>query len=104
MNLSDQLSITARNHPDKTAFVFQDKETSYLELEGAVRKFASLLKELGYQQGDHIALVVGNRPCNVIGLYDAMWLGAVDNVNDNWYPAHDDDYLHTSSVIHTVIM
>ena len=76
MNISDQLSLTAQQQPDKAAYIFQDKETSYQELEGAVTKFASSLQQLGYGKGDHIALVVGNSPFFVIGLYGALRIGA----------------------------
>lgn len=75
MNLSDQLTVTAKKNLTKTALYFQGKETSYQELEGAVTKFASSLKKLGFQKGDHIALVVGNTPHFVIGLYGALRLG-----------------------------
>ncbi|GGD24076.1 fatty acid--CoA ligase family protein [Pontibacillus salipaludis] len=75
MNISDQLSITAKGNPSKTAYIFQGEKTSYMELEGAVTKFASSLKELGYKKGDHIALVSGNSPYYVIGLYGALRLG-----------------------------
>lgn len=77
MNLSKQLSITAQDHPKKTAFIFADQETSYLELEGAVTKFASQLSEMGLKKGDHIALVAGNSPHYIIGLYGALRIGAV---------------------------
>ncbi|MFG6116234.1 fatty acid--CoA ligase family protein [Halobacillus sp. MO56] len=76
MNISDQLSLTAKQQPDKAAYIFQDKETSYRELEGAVTKFASSLKELGYGKGDHLALVAGNSPYFIIGLYGALRIGA----------------------------
>ena len=103
MNLSDQLSITARNHPDKTAFVFQDKGTSYLELEGAVRKFASQLEEMGYQKGDHIALVVGNSPYYVIGLYGALRMGAVVIPINPLYTAHEMGYMLKNGDVKAVI-
>ncbi|MBO8156213.1 MAG: fatty acid--CoA ligase family protein [Bacillaceae bacterium] len=76
MNLSDQLSLTAKDNLTKTALYFQGKETTYQELEGAITKFAASLKELGFQKGDHLALVVGNTPHFVIGLYGALRLGA----------------------------
>jgi len=75
MNISERLTQTARENPTKAAYIFQDQETSYQELEGAVTKFASSLKELGYEKGDHIALVTGNSPYFVIGLYGALRLG-----------------------------
>ncbi|MGM8214717.1 o-succinylbenzoate--CoA ligase [Bacillaceae bacterium W0354] len=75
MNLSDRLSQIAKDNLTKTAYIFNGEETNYQTLEGMVTKFASSLKELGYEKGDHIALVVGNTPHYVIGLYGAMRLG-----------------------------
>ncbi|MEQ6377214.1 fatty acid--CoA ligase family protein [Bacillaceae bacterium S4-13-56] len=75
MNLSSKLSQTAEQSGGKVALVFQGKETSYQELDIMISKFASSLKDMGYQQGDHVALVVGNTPHFVIGLYGALRLG-----------------------------
>nr|WP_219914587.1 fatty acid--CoA ligase family protein [Thalassobacillus sp. CUG 92003] len=69
------MSITARENPEKSAYTFQGQEKSYQELEGAVTKFASSLHALGYGKGDHIALVAGNSPYFVIGLYGALRAG-----------------------------
>lgn len=103
MNLSDQLSITTRKHPTKTAFVFQDKETSYMELEGAVQKFASSLQQLGIKKGDHIALVVGNSPYYVIGMYGALRLGAVVVPVNPLYTAHEMTYILKNGDVKGVI-
>src|SRR5699024_10555223 len=103
MNLSQQLSLTAKNHPTKTAFIFDDKETSYLELEGAVTKFASQLERLGYKKGDHIALVVGNSPYFVIGLYGALRLGAVVIPINPLYTAHEMAYILNNGDVKGVI-
>jgi len=75
MNISERLTQTAIENPSKAAYIFQDQETSYQELEGAVTKFASSLKDLGYEKGDHIALVTGNSPYFIIGIYGALRLG-----------------------------
>src|SRR5699024_3341359 len=93
VNLSDQLSITAKTHPTKTAYIFNDKETSYMELEGAVIKFASQLVDLGYKKGDHIALIVGNSPYYIIGLYGAMRIGATVIPINPLYTPHEMTYI-----------
>lgn len=76
MNLSAQLSAIAKEQPDKAAYLFNSQEVSYQELDAQVTKFASSLKELGFGRGDHIALIVGNSPYFVIGMYGALRLGA----------------------------
>lgn len=76
MSLNAQLSKIVERQPAKTAYMFQEKETSYAELEGAINKFASSLQRLGYKKGDHIALVAGNSPFFIVGLYGALKIGA----------------------------
>ncbi|NBJ69174.1 MULTISPECIES: fatty acid--CoA ligase family protein [Clostridia] len=77
MNISEQLSITAQEYADKPAYIFEHNITSYQELNQVVTLFASGLASLGYKKGDHIALVVGNSPYYIIGLYGALRLGLV---------------------------
>src|SRR5699024_4056320 len=103
MNLSKQLSITAKNNPTKTAYIFQDEKTSYLQLEGAVTKLASQLEALGYKKGDHIALVVGNSPYYVIGLYAALKLGVVVIPINPMYTAHEMKYILLNGDVKAVI-
>lgn len=76
MNLTKQLGETAKKYFDKPAYIFNDTSSTYAELDGAVTKFASGLEKLGVKKGDHIALVLGNTPHFVIGLYGALRLGA----------------------------
>lgn len=76
MNLSSQLHETAQKLGEKPAYYFMDKESTYAELDAAVTKFASGLEKLGIQKGDHVALLLGNSPFFIIGLYGAMRLGA----------------------------
>ncbi len=103
MNLSKQLSITAKNNPTKTSYIFQDEKTSYLQLEGAVTKLASQLEALGYKKGDHIALVVGNSPYYVIGLYAALKLGVVVIPINPMYTAHEMKYILLNGDVKAVI-
>ena len=103
MNLSDQLSLTAKENLTKTAYIFNDEETSYRELEGAVTKFASSLKELGYEKGDHIALVVGNTPHYIIGLYGAMRLGVTVIPVNPIYTVEEMAYIMTNGDVKGVI-
>ncbi|MCQ6275494.1 long-chain-fatty-acid--CoA ligase [Bacillus sp. V3B] len=77
MKLTKQLSIIAANNPGQTAFIYQHQETSYGELERQVNTFALGLERLGYQKGDHIALVAWNSPLYVIALYGILRMGAV---------------------------
>ncbi|MDZ5470228.1 fatty acid--CoA ligase family protein [Bacillus sp. 31A1R] len=76
MNLSSQLQETAKRLPMKPAYYFMDQSSTYAELDGAITKFASGLEKLGVKKGDHVALLLGNSPYFVIGMYGALRLGA----------------------------
>ncbi|HYK72755.1 MAG TPA: AMP-binding protein, partial [Pseudoneobacillus sp.] len=76
MNLSKQLHQTASSLPQKPAFYFMEQTTTYQQLDAAVTKFASGLAQIGVKKGDHIALLLGNSPYFVIGMYGALRLGA----------------------------
>ncbi|MFD1739134.1 fatty acid--CoA ligase family protein [Bacillus salitolerans] len=76
MNISSKLHENAKRLPDKPAYYFQDAACTYRELDGAVSKFASALLDMGVKKGDHIALLLGNSPHFVIGLYGAIRAGA----------------------------
>ncbi|ASK60843.1 long-chain fatty acid--CoA ligase [Virgibacillus phasianinus] len=103
MNLSRQLSNTAQKLPNKPAYVFQGKTTTYMELDGAITKFASRLREMGYKKGDHIALAVGNSPYYVIGLYGALRLGAIVIPINPLYTAHEMTYILKNGDVKAVI-
>ncbi|WP_027963868.1 fatty acid--CoA ligase family protein [Halalkalibacillus halophilus] len=103
MNLSDQLSLTARDHLSKAAYVFNGEETDYKTLEGSVTKFASSLQDLGYKKGDHIALVVGNTPHFVIGLYGALRLGLTVIPVNPIYTAQEISYIINNGDVKGVI-
>ncbi|WP_026692676.1 fatty acid--CoA ligase family protein [Peribacillus kribbensis] len=76
MNLSRRLHETAGGAADKTAYIFMEQKTSYGQLDSAISKFANSLRDLGIKKGDHIALVLGNTPHFIIGLYGALRAGA----------------------------
>ena len=76
LNLVERVRQQAIEQPEKTAYYFMDKATSYAELEGAIGKFAAGLKDLGVGKGDHVALLLGNTPHFIISLYATMRLGA----------------------------
>ncbi|MDQ0217588.1 fatty acid--CoA ligase family protein [Peribacillus cavernae] len=76
MNLTAQLHETAVKMASKPAYYFMDQATSYGELDVAVTKFADGLHKLGVSKGDHVALLLGNSPHFIIGMYGALETGA----------------------------
>lgn len=103
MNLSKQLAETAKKRPDKTAYIFQEKETTYRGLEGSVQKFADSLQKMGIQKGDHIALVTGNSPYYVIGLYGALRIGAAVLPINPLYTSQEMSYILDNGDVKAVI-
>ncbi|MDG4656720.1 fatty acid--CoA ligase family protein [Ectobacillus antri] len=103
MNLVHSLLETAREKGEKPAYIFEDKATSYAELGGAVTKFASGLSKLGVKQGDHVALLLGNSPYFVIGLYGAMRIGATVIPINPIYAPDEIQYILQNGDVKTVI-
>lgn len=76
MNLVTRVRETALQQPTKTAYHFMGNDTSYAEFDQSIARFASALRELGVEKGDHIAFLLGNTPHYLISLYATMRLGA----------------------------
>lgn len=77
LNLVQRVREQAIQQPEKTAFHFMGKDTSYGEFEVQVGRFAHALQEMGIQKGDHVALLLANTPHYLISLYATMRIGAV---------------------------
>lgn len=76
MNLIDQVHEISLQNPEKTAYHFMGKNTSYREFGQSVVRFAGALQALGIQKGDHVAFLLGNTPHFMIVLYATMRVGA----------------------------
>ena len=76
LNLVEQIRQQAFEQPEKIAYNFMGKGTSYAELDHTVGRFAAALQGMGIEKGDHVALLLGNTPHFIISLYATMRLGA----------------------------
>jgi long-chain acyl-CoA synthetase len=76
VNVADLLRERAAASPGKPALVFQGRPTTYGELDERVDLTAAALDGLGVAKGDRVALMAGNVPEFVYGLYGAMRIGA----------------------------
>jgi long-chain acyl-CoA synthetase len=77
VNVADLLRDTAAAVPDKPALFFRGRPITYGELEERVDLTAAALAALGVAKGDRVALLAGNVPEFVYGLYGAMRAGAI---------------------------
>jgi len=103
MNLSTQLHQTAARLGEKPAYYFMDQASTYAELDSAVTKFASGLSQLGIKKGDHVALILGNSPHFIIGLYGALRLGATVIPVNPIYTADEIGYILRNGDVKTVV-
>lgn len=95
--------MNAQKYIDKTAFIFQNKETSYSEFEELVEKFGGGLISLGFEKGDHIALITENSPNFLIALYGALRVGMVIIPINPMYTVSEKSYILKNSDVKSVI-
>ncbi len=99
MNLVSSVHQQAVQQPDKIAYHFMGKDTTYGEFELTVGRFAKGLQELGVEKGDHVAFLLGNTPHYLIALYATMRLGATAiPINPIYTPDEISYILHNGDV------
>ena len=76
--LWDNLDISARRYPDKSAFVFFGRHFSFAQIRAQAQSLAGWLHEqAGVREGDRVVLALQNSPQNVIAFYALLRLRAV---------------------------
>ncbi|KEK12792.1 fatty acid--CoA ligase family protein [Lysinibacillus fusiformis] len=99
MNLVSRVRQQATEQPEKVAYHFMGKDTTYGEFEQTVGRFAKGLQDLGVEKGDHVAFLLGNTPHYLIALYATMRLGATAiPVNPIYTPDEISYILHNGDV------
>lgn len=76
-SLIDIVAASARDYPDAPALQFFGRETTYAELQAAIDRAASGLRDLGVRAGDPVAIVLPNCPQHIVAFYAVLRLGAV---------------------------
>ncbi len=77
MNLAQKLSETARKYSDKPAIIFENYVYSFADVDDEVRRYSAVLKRLGVQVGDRVALQLPKRLEFVFLELAVMSVGAV---------------------------
>ncbi len=75
LNLATLLRESAKNAPEKTALVINDRELPYAMVHAYAQRFASGLRKLGIQPGQHVALLLPNVPHFALAYYGAHYAG-----------------------------
>ncbi|MET1115805.1 MAG: long-chain fatty acid--CoA ligase [Comamonas sp.] len=73
----DNLAVSARRYPDKTALVFFGRHLTYRALAEAVDRMAAYLHGLGVRAGDRVVVLMQNSPQLVLAHYAVMRANAV---------------------------
>lgn len=74
----DNLEMTTKRYPNKTAIVYYGTEITYKQLHSEVNKLAGYLqKELGVAKGDRVLLYMQNSPQYIIAFYAILRADAV---------------------------
>jgi long-chain acyl-CoA synthetase len=85
ITISEALSRSAQNYPDKTALNYMGKRISYHELNNLVNRFAKALLDLGIQEGDKVGVSLPNIPQAFIANLAIFRIGAVTVQNNPLY-------------------
>jgi long-chain acyl-CoA synthetase len=77
MNLGENLSKTAAEHPDAVAMKLDDAELTYHQLDCAAARIANLLQDKGIEAGDRVGIMLPNVPYFAAIYYAILRVGAV---------------------------
>ena len=75
--LHEILEKTAKEHPEKVAIAYFEREITYAELDSLSNQFAGALVALGVKKGDKVAIFLPNNPQFLITYYGILKAGAV---------------------------
>ncbi len=71
------LEKTGKEHPEKAAIAYFEREITYAELDSLSNQFAGALSALGVKKGDRVAVFLPNIPQFVITYFGVLKAGAV---------------------------
>jgi long-chain acyl-CoA synthetase len=89
MTLDQLLSSTANRLQNKVALKWEEKEYTFLELDGITNKFARALKKLGVKKGERICIFMQNSPEFIMAHFGSLKAGAVTVPLNMMYRRHE---------------
>jgi amino acid adenylation domain-containing protein len=69
MRIEDLLKRSARRFPDKAALVFEEKASTYAELDDLSNRFANVLLAAGIERGDRVIIYLDNSIESVVAIF-----------------------------------
>ncbi len=103
MNIADILNRTAARLPGKTAFVFNDQETSYRTLQQMSESFASALEKMEVKKGDRVAVFAPSCLEFVVSWFSVVKRGAVFIPVNIMLKARESRYILENAQVGTLI-
>lgn len=103
MSLVSHVQQIAIQHPEKVAYHFMGKDTTYAEFEQSVERFATALQSLGIEKGDNVGFLLGNSPHFLISLYATMRIGATSVPINPIYSPDEISYIIKNSAAKAII-
>jgi fatty-acyl-CoA synthase len=76
-SLWENLAVSAKRFPNKTALIFLGSKLSYAELQTGAEKIAAFLQTVGVQKGDRVVLNMQNCPQLVMAHFGILRANAV---------------------------
>jgi len=89
LTLNGVLDAAAEDHPDSEALVSEHRRLTYAEFRDAVTRFARGLLGMGVGMGDHVGVLVSNRPEWFVATYAAERIGATVVALNTWYESDE---------------
>ena len=74
------LSLTAKQYPDSTAYIFQGKQTTYSQFMKRIDAAAKGLYKMGIRKGDKVTICMANTPQALDCFYALNRIGAIPNM------------------------
>ncbi|MEW5734722.1 MAG: AMP-binding protein [Thermodesulfobacteriota bacterium] len=75
--VGEALRQATESAPDTTAYIFEDKDITFAEVDAAADRLATAFLQMGIARGQRIAVIAPNRPEWVITYFAAARIGAV---------------------------
>lgn len=79
MNVSDIIKRHVSDNPEKTAIIFEDRRTSYAELNSLINSAAEGITRMGFKKGDVLSVFLPSLPELIIGYLGTAKTGVIVN-------------------------
>lgn len=77
LSIGSFLERNARERPDATAIIYEERRFSHRELDEQANRWADVFKSRGLRKGDAVAVLLENRPEIIFAVAGAVKIGAI---------------------------